>query len=209
MRWTVDETATNTAVRMPIREAVSKDPDVGREAPINTMPEIPSSTVRPTANDAVTRARLFNSAERAANPPKRKRRTSGKNSLMAKYGRLSRHRKRLIVTSDPLATPWSSSQSTPAMTLSPDRRTVSKKGYWRKNLTYVGMLLVVWFVISYGAGILFVEPLNRIRLPGTGFPLGFWFAQQGSIYVFVVLIFVYVYLMNRLDREFGVDEDSE
>ena len=59
------------------------------------------------------------------------------------------------------------------------------------------MLLVVWFVISYGAGILFVEPLNRIRLPGTGFPLGFWFAQQGSIYVFVGLIFVYVFLMNR------------
>lgn len=90
---------------MPIREAVSKDPDMGREAPINTMPEIPSSTVRPTPKGAVTRARLFNSAETAANPPKRKRRTSGKNSLMAKYGRLSDPRKRLIVASDPLATP--------------------------------------------------------------------------------------------------------
>lgn len=86
---------------------------------------------------------------------------------------------------------------------------VSNQKYWRKNLTYVGWLLAVWFLISYGAGILFVEPLNRFRLPGTGFPVGFWFAQQGSIYVFVVLIFVYVYLMNRLDREFGVDEDSE
>ena len=137
----------------------------------------------------------------------RVRRDPARNSVQ--YGHVSRHRKRLGLLSDRLATPWSSSQSTPAMTLPPDRRAVSGEGYWRKNLTYVGMLLVVWFVISYGAGILFVEPLNRIRLPGTGFPLGFWFAQQGSIYVFVVLIFVYVYLMNRLDREFGVDEDAE
>lgn len=95
------------------------------------------------------------------------------------------------------------------MTHPSDPRTVSRQSYWRRNLTYVGLLLVVWFSISYGAGILFVEPLNRFRLPGTGFPLGFWFAQQGSIYVFVVLIFVYVFLMNRLDREFGVDEDSK
>ena len=57
-------------------------------------------------------------------------------------------------------------------------------------------------------GILLVEPLNRVRLPGTGFKLGFWFAQQGSIYVFVVLIFIYVRRMNRLDHEFGVDEAS-
>ena len=89
-------------------------------------------------------------------------------------------------------------------------RAASSRGdYWGRNLKYVGILLTVWFAISYGAGILFVEPLNRFLLPGTGFPLGFWFAQQGSIYVFVVLIFVYVYLMNRLDREFGVDEGSE
>ncbi|CAN5874385.1 DUF4212 domain-containing protein [soil metagenome] len=79
--------------------------------------------------------------------------------------------------------------------------------YWRRNLTYVAILLAVWFAVSYGAGILFVETLNAVRIPGTGFPLGFWFAQQGSIYVFVVLIFVYVWLMNRLDREFGVDEE--
>ena len=97
----------------------------------------------------------------------------------------------------------------PAMTSPPDRPALSSKEYWHRNLTYVGLLLVVWFAISYGAGILFVEPLNRVRLPGTGFPLGFWFAQQGSIYVFVILIFVYVYLMNRLDRAFGVDEDAE
>ena len=95
------------------------------------------------------------------------------------------------------------------MTLPPDRRPISSEGYWSKNLKYLGILMTVWFLISYGAGILFVEPLNRFRLPGTGFPLGFWFAQQGSIYVFVVLIFVYVYLMNRLDREFGVGEDAE
>ncbi len=92
---------------------------------------------------------------------------------------------------------------------SPDRRALPRGDYWRANLRYVGILLAVWFGISYGAGILFVEQLNRFHLPGTGFPLGFWFAQQGSIYVFVGLIFVYVFLMNRLDREFGVDEDAE
>ena len=84
----------------------------------------------------------------------------------------------------------------------------SETAYWRRNLRYLGGLLTIWFAVSYGAGILFVEPLNRIRIPGTGFPLGFWFAQQGSIYVFIILIFVYVVLMNRLDREFGVDEDD-
>jgi len=81
--------------------------------------------------------------------------------------------------------------------------------YWRRNLQYVASLLAIWFLVSYGAGILFVEPLNAVRIPGTGFPLGFWFAQQGSIYVFVALIFAYVFLMNRLDREFGVDENDE
>jgi len=84
-----------------------------------------------------------------------------------------------------------------------------EEAYWRRNLRYLAVLLTVWYVVSYGAGILFVDLLNRVRLPGTGFPLGFWFAQQGSIYVFVVLIFVYVRLMNRLDREFGVDEVDE
>ena len=66
---------------------------------------------------------------------------------------------------------------------------------------------MIWFLVSYGCGILFVDALNQIRIPGTGFKLGFWFAQQGSIYVFVVLIFVYVWRMNRLDREHGVQED--
>ena len=71
----------------------------------------------------------------------------------------------------------------------------------------VGVLLLIWFAVSYGAAILFAERLNETQLAGTGFPLGFWFAQQGSIYTFVVLIFVYVLVMNRLDRRFGVAED--
>lgn len=76
--------------------------------------------------------------------------------------------------------------------------------YWKKNLTYLAILLSIWFLVSYGFGILLAEPLNSIRLGG--FKLGFWFAQQGSIYVFVILIFVYVRLMNKLDKEFDVDE---
>ncbi len=80
-----------------------------------------------------------------------------------------------------------------------------RRKYWRKNLQYLGLLLSVWFLVSYGFGILFVEQLDRVRLGG--FKLGFWFAQQGSIYVFVVLIFVYVFLMNRLDRKYNVDEE--
>ena len=79
--------------------------------------------------------------------------------------------------------------------------------YWRRNLRYLAVLLAIWFLVAYGFGILLVEPLNRVDLPGTYLPLGFWFAQQGSIYTFVVLIFVYVQLMNRLDREFDVDEE--
>ena len=78
---------------------------------------------------------------------------------------------------------------------------MSPREYWRKNITCVLGLLAVWFVVSYGCGILFVEELNRITFGG--FQLGFWMAQQGSIYVFVVLIFVYVRLMNRLDREYA------
>ena len=60
--------------------------------------------------------------------------------------------------------------------------------YWRRNIRYVGILLAVWFSVSFGFGILLVEPLNAITLPGTAYPMGFWFAQQGSIYAFVVLI---------------------
>ncbi len=82
------------------------------------------------------------------------------------------------------------------------------RAYWRRNLTYLGGLLAVWALVSYGFGIVWAEALNRVTLPGTSFPLGFWFAQQGSIYVFVVLIFVYVVLMNRLDREFDLAEEE-
>ena len=81
--------------------------------------------------------------------------------------------------------------------------------YWRRNIRYMWILLAIWFLVSYGFGIILTEPLNTINLPGTNFPLGFWFAQQGSIYVFVVLIFVYVKLMNRLDQEFDVDERDD
>ncbi len=76
--------------------------------------------------------------------------------------------------------------------------------YWRQNLRYLAVLLSLWFAVSYGAGILLVEQLDRFRI--FGFRLGFWFAQQGSIYVFVVLIFVYVRLMNRLDERYGFAE---
>lgn len=78
------------------------------------------------------------------------------------------------------------------------------KQYWKENLRYLVILLIVWFVVSYGLGILFVEQMNGIKIGG--FKLGFWFAQQGSIYVFVALIFIYVYLMNKLDKKYGVDE---
>ena len=79
--------------------------------------------------------------------------------------------------------------------------------YWRTNLRYLGILLTIGFVVSYGFGILLVDQLDTIRIGG--FKLGFWFAQQGSIYIFVVLIFVYVVLMNRLDRRYGLDEDDD
>lgn len=76
--------------------------------------------------------------------------------------------------------------------------------YWKENIKYVVILLAIWFLVSYGAGIIFKDALNSIRLGG--FKLGFWFAQQGSMYVFVILIFVYVRLMNKLDKKYGYDE---
>lgn len=75
--------------------------------------------------------------------------------------------------------------------------------YWRANLRVVAILLSIWFAVPYGLGIVFVEPLNRIHIGG--FPLGFWFAQQGSIYVFFVLVLVYAVWMRRIDREYGVE----
>ncbi len=78
------------------------------------------------------------------------------------------------------------------------------KAYWKTNIKYLLILLSIWFLVSYGAGIVFKEQLDKISLGG--FKLGFWFAQQGSIYVFVILIFVYVRLMNTLDKKYGYDE---
>ena len=78
------------------------------------------------------------------------------------------------------------------------------KAYWKENLGYLAILLSIWFLVSYVFGILLVDQLNSIKMGG--FKLGFWFAQQGSMYVFVILIFVYVKLMNKLDKKYGVDE---
>ena len=78
--------------------------------------------------------------------------------------------------------------------------------YWRANLKLMGVLLTIWFIVSFGFGILLVEPLNRFEF--FGFKFGFWWAQQGSIYVFVVLIFVYAATMRRLDRKHGVSDSA-
>lgn len=78
------------------------------------------------------------------------------------------------------------------------------QAYWKENLRLLKICLVIWFIVSYGFGILLVEPLNAIQLGG--YKLGFWFAQQGSIYVFILLIFFYAVSMGRLDRKYGFDE---
>jgi putative solute:sodium symporter small subunit len=78
--------------------------------------------------------------------------------------------------------------------------------YWKANLRLGAVLLTIWFIVSFGFGILLVEPLNRIAL--FGFKLGFWWAQQGSIYVFILLIFVYAWAMGRLDRKYDVHDDD-
>lgn len=79
------------------------------------------------------------------------------------------------------------------------KNNLNASAYWRTNLKYLSILLTLWFLVSFGCGILWVEYLNQFQLGG--FPLGFWFAQQGAIYTFVILIFVYICLMNRLDRK--------
>ena len=81
----------------------------------------------------------------------------------------------------------------------------NRREYWNANLRYLLTLLSIWFLVSYVFGILLADTLDHIRIGGFG--LGFWFAQQGSIYVFVLLIFVYVRLMNTLDRKFDVHEE--
>ncbi len=83
----------------------------------------------------------------------------------------------------------------------------TNKSYWEANLRLVGICLVIWFVVSFLFGIILVEPLNAYRLGG--YKLGFWFAQQGSIYTFVLLVFFYAWRMNHLDKKFNVHEDEE
>ena len=78
-----------------------------------------------------------------------------------------------------------------------------KNTYWKKNIRYISILLSLWFIVSFGCGILFVDQLNTIQLGG--FKLGFWFAQQGSIFGFVAIIFTYIFLMNRLDSKLNKD----
>lgn len=78
------------------------------------------------------------------------------------------------------------------------------KKYWRTNLKYLGILLSFWFLVSYVMGIVLVDELNSFKLGG--FKLGFWFAQQGSIYFFVLIIMIYIGLMNRLDKKYGVND---
>lgn len=79
------------------------------------------------------------------------------------------------------------------------------QAYWKANLRLLAICLVIWFVVSYGFGLLLVEPLNAISIGG--YKLGFWFAQQGSIVVFIALIFFYAARMNKLDREYGFNEE--
>lgn len=86
-----------------------------------------------------------------------------------------------------------------------DMKKQAAEAYWKENLKLLGILLTIWFAVSYGCGILFVDALDTIQIGG--FPLGFWFAQQGSIYTFVVLIFVYVFRMAALDRKYDLHED--
>ncbi len=78
--------------------------------------------------------------------------------------------------------------------------------YWRANIRLMSSLLLIWFLVSFGCGILWVDVLNQYAL--FGFKLGFWFSQQGSIFVFVALIFFYAWRMNRLDKMYGVDEQE-
>ena len=82
---------------------------------------------------------------------------------------------------------------------------LNKYSYWKSNLKIVSSLLIVWFLVSFGAGIIFSDTLDKIKIGG--FQLGFWFAQQGSILIFVLLIVIYCFLMNRLDKKYDVTEE--
>ncbi len=88
---------------------------------------------------------------------------------------------------------------------SPDNQSAAA-AYWRENIRILLSLLAIWFAVSFGCGILFVDQLDQFSF--FGFPLGFWFAQQGAVYTFLILIFVYIGMMNRLDRKYNVQEDE-
>ena len=88
-----------------------------------------------------------------------------------------------------------------------DSHSPQAKAYWKENIRLVLSLLAIWFLVSFGMAILFVDVLDNIRF--FGFKFGFWMAQQGSIFCFVILIFIYVYKMNKLDHKYGVDEDRD
>ena len=79
-----------------------------------------------------------------------------------------------------------------------------REKYWKRNLRLMAILLTIWALVSYGAGIIFVEQLNKIKIMEV--PLGFWFAQQGAILTFLILIAIYVWRMDKLDKEFGITE---
>ena len=85
-----------------------------------------------------------------------------------------------------------------------DAETLETNAYWRANLKLLAVLMAIWFAVSFGAGILFREWLDQFALGG--YPLGFWFAQQGSIYVFIALIFVYSFAMRRLERKYRLGD---
>ena len=88
-----------------------------------------------------------------------------------------------------------------------DSNSLKAKNYWKENIRLVLSLLGVWFLVSFGMAIIFVDILDNIRF--FGFKFGFWMAQQGSIYCFVILIFIYVYKMNKLDHKYGMSEDLD
>jgi putative solute:sodium symporter small subunit len=94
-----------------------------------------------------------------------------------------------------------------ASTSAPPDHDRAAQRYWRRNLQYVALLLALWALVSFGFGIFWKDALDAVRLPGTSLPLGFWFAQQGAIYAFLLLIVAYVALMNRLDHAHGVREE--
>jgi putative solute:sodium symporter small subunit len=90
------------------------------------------------------------------------------------------------------------------MSTHPDDSNDNRRRYWRANIRLITILLTIWAAVSYGCSILFVEQLNQFKVGEL--PMGFWFAQQGSIYVFVLLVFIYAWVMDRLDRKYGVAE---